>query len=124
MVSNERAGRTGQGTQEDHGFTNTQRQELTDLIAQAVTAAMVIQAGNNGNGTTGATPTNPMPTPTTPAPSTHWRADEIGLFNPHLDKSHGDSEIATVGKDVYYCSIMLFIERIRDMAMIKGPQLV
>ena len=128
MADNERAGRTGQGTREDQGFTNAQRQELSNLIAQAVTAAMVVQvaAGNNGNGTTGAAPTNPTPTPTptTPAPSTHWRADEIGLFDPHLDKSHGDGEIVTVGKDVYYRSVMLFIERIRDMATIKGAQLV
>ena len=91
---------------------------------------MVVQAGNNGNGTAGVTPANPTnptptPTPTLPAPtSTHWRADEIGLFDPHLDKSHGDSEIATVSKDVYYRSVMLFIERVRDMATIKGAQLV
>lgn len=127
MADKERAGRTGQGAQENQGFTNAQRRELSDLIAQAVTAAMVVQvaAGNNGNGATGAAPTNPTPTPILPTPpSTHWRADEIGLFDPHLDKSHGDGEIATVGKDVYYRSVMLFIERIRDMAMIKGAQLV
>ena len=49
----------------------------------------------------------------------YWKADEIGLLNPHLNKSHGEGEIITVGKDVYYQSVMLFIECIRDMATIK-----
>ena len=95
---------------------------------------MVVQrAANNGdnNGAAGGSSnlTNPinlstMPTAVPALQSTHWKADEIGLFDPHLHKSHGDGEIITVGKDVYYRSVMLFIERIWDMATIKGAQLV
>ena len=55
---------------------------------------------------------------------THWKADEIDLFNPHLDKSHEEGEIVTVSKDVYYWSVMLFIEHIQDIVTIKGAQLV
>ena len=42
--------------------------------------------------------------------STHWKVNKISLFDPHLNKSHEDSEIVTVSKDVYYWSVMLFIK--------------
>ena len=47
MVSNERADWTGQRTQEDHDFINTQQQKLTNLIAQVIAAAIVSQQADN-----------------------------------------------------------------------------
>ena len=50
--------------------------------------------------------------------------NEISLFDPHLNKFHRDSEIITVEKNIYYWSVMLFIEWIQNMATIKDAQLV
>ena len=41
-----------------------------------------------------------------------------------LDKSYGEGEVVTVGKDVYYRSVILFVERIKDLASVKGATLV
>ena len=56
--------------------------------------------------------------------STHWKVNEISLFNPHLNKFYKEGEIITVEKDVYYQSVMLFIKHIWDMITIKRSQLV
>ena len=56
--------------------------------------------------------------------STHWKVNEIDPFNSHLNKSYEEGEIVTVEKNVYYWSVMLFIECIWDMITIKRSQLV
>ena len=48
----------------------------------------------------------------------------LDYFDPHLDKSHGEGRIITVGKDIYYRSAILFVERIRDLATVKGWSIV
>ena len=72
----------------NHDFTNEQRAELTDLIAQAVTAAMVIQqAGNNGSnsGNTG----NDVNNPSTGSSGTNghntFQAKDISYFDPQVN---------------------------------------
>ena len=37
-----------------------------------------------------------------------------------LDKSYGKGKVVTVGKDVYYRSVILFIERIKDLVSCQG----
>ena len=54
----------------------------------------------------------------------NWNAKDIGFFDPHLDKSYGDGDIVTQGSDVYYRNVMLFIERVKDLAAIKGAAVV
>ena len=58
------------------------------------------------------------------APSTSWHASDIGYFDPLLDKAYGEGELLTVGRDTYYRNVHLFVERIKDLAMIKGAALV
>ena len=41
-----------------------------------------------------------------------------------LDKSYGKGKVITVGKDVYYRSVILFIERIKDLVSVKDAILV
>ena len=36
--------------------------------------------------------------------------NEIDLFNSHLNKFHEEGKIVTVRKNIYYQSVMLFIE--------------
>ena len=125
MSNNERAGQADQEAQKDQGFINTQQHKLTDLIAQAVTAAMVVQWVSNAEETSNNEGNNRSSTAEVFSNSTnltdltisvilpqltHWKADEISLFDSHLNKSYKDSEIVTVSKDVYYWSVMLFIE--------------
>ena len=102
-------------------------QELRDFITQTVNAAV-----QNSRAPAGA-PGPPGP----PGPpgadggangngngNSRWNTADLGYFDPHLDKSYGEGEIVTVGKDVYYRSPILFVERIRDLATIKGASIV
>ena len=41
-----------------------------------------------------------------------------------LNKSYGKGKVITVGKDVYYRLVILFIERIKDLASVKGTILI
>ena len=56
--------------------------------------------------------------------SDRWNSADLGYFDPHLEKSYSEGEIVTVGKDLYFRSIILFVERVRDLATIKGDALV
>lgn len=38
-----------------------------------------------------------------------WNQADLGYFDPHLDKAHGESKVISVGKDVYYRNIVLFV---------------
>lgn len=53
-----------------------------------------------------------------------WNAADMGYFDLHLDKLYGESEIVSVGKDIYYRNVILFVERIRDLASVKGAALI
>ena len=44
----------------------------------------------------------------------------IGYFNLYLNKLYGNDEIIIIGKNVYYRNVILFIERIRNLLIIKG----
>ena len=54
----------------------------------------------------------------------HWKADEIRLFDSYLDKSHEEEEVVTVSKKIYYWSVILFIKQIQNITTIKRAQLV
>ena len=58
MTVNKKADQIDQEIQKDQSFINTQQQKLTDLIAQVIAAAMIVQqvsnterASNNENST-------------------------------------------------------------------------
>lgn len=53
-----------------------------------------------------------------------WNASDIGYFNPHLDASYSEGEIVTVGKEIYYRNVYLFVKQVQDLASIKGDMLV
>lgn len=102
-------------------------QELRDFITQTVqTAVQNLQPPAGQQGPPG--PPGPPAPPVPPAASgngdSRWNAADLGFFDPHLDKSYGEGEVVTVGKDTYYRSPILFVERIRDLATVKGAALV
>lgn len=54
-----------------------------------------------------------------------WTQADLGYFDPHLDeKAHGLGDIVSVGKDVYYQNVVLFIQRIQNRVTFKGVALV
>jgi len=54
----------------------------------------------------------------------HWQADEVGFFFPDLHSSYGSSEIVTIGKDSFYRNASVFLDRLDDIARLKGDDLV
>ena len=40
-----------------------------------------------------------------------WNQADLGYFDPYLDKAHGEGEIVSVRKDVYYKNVVLFVQR-------------
>ena len=44
--------------------------------------------------------------------SERWNQADLGYFDPHLDRAHGEGEIVLVGKDVYYRNVVLFVQHL------------
>lgn len=44
-----------------------------------------------------------------------WNQADLGYFNPHLDRAHGEDKIVLVGKDVYYRKSVLFVQRLQSL---------
>ena len=53
-----------------------------------------------------------------------WKAEELGFFDPYLTSSLGLEDVMTMNKELYYRSIILFIDRIADLVTIKLAVLV
>lgn len=48
----------------------------------------------------------------------------MGYFDLYLERFYSEGEIVTIGKDLYFKSVILFIERVRDLVIIKGNTLI
>lgn len=44
-----------------------------------------------------------------------WNQANLGYFDSHLDKVHGKDGIVSIRKDVYYNSIVLFVEYFQSL---------
>lgn len=53
-----------------------------------------------------------------------WNQSDLGYFDPHLDKAHGEGEVMSVGKDVYYRNVVLFVQRLQNLVTFKRAALV
>ncbi len=58
------------------------------------------------------------------ASTERWNQADLGYFDPHLDRAHGEGEVVSVGKDVYYRNVMLFVQRLQSLVIFKGAALV
>lgn len=38
-----------------------------------------------------------------------WNQADLGYINPHLYRAHGGGEIVSIGKDIYYKNVVLFV---------------
>ena len=114
MADNNENTRNYQGT----GFTQQQWTALQSLMRAPGPPGPPGQQGPQG------LPGEPGATGITATGSDRWNPADLGYFDPHLDKSYGEGEIVTVGKDLYFRSVILFVERIKDLATVKGDALV
>lgn len=47
------------------------------------------------------------------ASNKRWNEADLGYFDPHLDRAYSEGEIVSVGKDVYYRNVILFVQHCR-----------
>ena len=60
-----------------------------------------------------------------PKPLTERRNQaDLGYFDPHLDRAHGEGEVVSVDKDVYYKNVVFFVLRLQSLVTFKGAALV
>ena len=50
--------------------------------------------------------------------------ENIGFFDPNLPISYDEGEVVLIEKKLYNRNIILFIKRMKDLAIIKGYELV
>ena len=53
-----------------------------------------------------------------------WNQAGLSYFDPHLDKAHGEGEIVSVRKDIYYRSVVLFVQRFQSLVIFWGAALI
>ena len=53
-----------------------------------------------------------------------WNQSNLGYFDRHFNKTHGEGEIVLVGKDVYYRNVVLFVQRLQNLVTFKGAAFV
>lgn len=51
----------------------------------------------------------------------YFRPDDVGYFDPHKDT---DGDMTTLGKEVWFTDVHLFVDRVRDVAKLKGENVV
>ena len=66
-----------------------------------------------------------FPSADLPSKSTkRWNQANLGYFEPHLNRAHGEGEIVSVEKDVYYRNVVLFVQRLQSLVTFRGAALV
>lgn len=96
-------------------FTAGQRQELMDIIAAAIRMSQRPQGP----------PDSSPPPDSGPGPAQGqdpnwikpWTPEEIGFFDPD---GEDEAAVSTVGRHVFYRDIYVFVDRLKDMAPLRG----
>lgn len=57
-------------------------------------------------------------------PQKRWNQADFGYFDPYLNKTHGKGKIVSVGKDIYYKNVVLFVQYFQNLVTFKGVALV
>lgn len=69
-------------------------------------------------------PQQPTPEPERRDGEGRFRDSEIGFFQPDLPSSYGPDDPITVGSDVFFRDVHLFVDRIRDVVMYRNEDTV
>ena len=102
-------------------FSDVQRAEIATLITNTVRNAFATNAAR-AQGPPG--PPGPQEPPGEAVKitftGTRWDPSKVEYFDPHLPTTYGDGNIVTVGKKKHYRNVLLFVERAKDLARVKG----
>ena len=69
-------------------------------------------------------PQGPLGVTTGGNSSSQWKPDEIGFFDPQLALTVGQSPMVREGKDVFYQSVHLFVEQVKEAILTKSKDLI
>ena len=58
------------------------------------------------------------------ASTKRWNQADLGYFDPHLDRAHGEGEVVSIGKNVYYRNVVLFVQRLQSLVTFKEAAIV
>lgn len=81
------------------------QQEINNAVQRAVTTALAnlqLPTGPPGNPGPQGPPGEATGSGLGSGSFERWNPSDLGYFDPHLDKSYGEGEIVTVGKDTYF----------------------
>ena len=53
-----------------------------------------------------------------------FKVEELGFFDPEFPIEYGLENVVRIGKNTIYCSVYLFVQRITDIASIKGDKII
>ena len=48
-----------------------------------------------------------------------WNQLDLAYFDLHLDRVYGEGKIVSVGKDIYYRNVVLFVQRLQSLVTFK-----
>ena len=105
------------------GFTQTQLDQITQLIQQTVQAVLQSQpmpAGPPGPTGPPGPQGEPGPAGNDTFPGSKFSPKEIGFFSPRLSEQEGKGDIVQIGTDTYIRDVYYFIERIKDVVRHRG----
>ena len=105
------------------------------IIREAVEAGIRVYQQSNPASAPGAPgPAGPSGPPGPPgqdaasngSSSPRFQASDIGFFDPFYDGKSSDTApgMEHTGKDTYFRDVTVFIDRIKDVARVKGPELL
>lgn len=146
MADNQQGSNNGNPANNQQGFTDAQRQELRNLIVEGIAAANAAQPQPERSYQYERGPGNRRrrnrPNPDDPdypdnlsdegsadayrgREDRHFRPEEVGFFNPHLDsKDYGSGDIVDVSGKTYFRDVHLFIDSFKDVARTKAEGVV
>lgn len=58
------------------------------------------------------------------ASTERWNQADLGYFDLHLNRAHGKGKIVSVGKNVYYKNVVLFLQRLQNLVTFRGTALM
>ena len=66
----------------------------------------------------------PAGDPVAKASTERWNQADLGYFDLHLDRAYGEGEVVSVGKDLYYRNVVLFVQRLQSLVAFREAALV
>ena len=103
------------------------QREINEFVQRAVAAALqnlrILQGPLGLPGLSGQSST-PGEASASSSISERWNPSDLDYFNSYLDKLYNKGKIVIVEKDIYFRSVILFTDRIKDLIIVKGAAVI